>query len=120
MFGFVVATALAVVALAPMVSGGRPRWWAGVIAGGLVILALLAPQSLAPLNRGWAWVGMRLHQIVSPVVLGLLFTAFIVIAQLMGRRRHEALGLRFDPDRRSYWVDRDPPGPAPETMRHQF
>ena len=119
-FGFVFAAVFSIVAMAPMVSGRSPRWWAGAIALGVLVVALLVPRLLRPLNRGWAWVGARLHQIVSPIALGVLFGVFIVIGWLMGRRRHEALGMRFDPARQSYWVTRDPPGPAPETMRRQF
>lgn len=119
-FGLVFAAVFAIIAAAPVLSGRRPHVWAAAIATAMLLLALLAPKWLAPLNRAWTWVGLRLHQIVSPVVLGLLFGAFIVIGKLVGRRRYEALGLTFDPNRRSYWVDRDPPGPAPETMRRQF
>jgi hypothetical protein len=28
--------------------------------------------------------------------------------------------LRRDPNAASYWIIREPPGPAPETMRQQF
>jgi hypothetical protein len=30
------------------------------------------------------------------------------------------LGLAFDKDAKSYWITREPPGPAPETMTNQF
>lgn len=119
-FGLVFAGVFLVVAAAPVAFGGRLRLWSVAVAAAMLLLAILAPNVLAPLNRAWMWVGMRLHQIMSPVVLGLMFGAFIVVGWLMGRRRYEALGLQFDPTRRSYWVDREPPGPPPESMRHQF
>ena len=28
--------------------------------------------------------------------------------------------LKFDPNAKSYWIERRPPGPTPETMRRQF
>ena len=114
------AAVFGIIAVAPIVSGRRPHLWAAVVAAVMLLLALLAPSWLALLNRVWTWVGMQLHRLVSPVVLGLLFGAFIVIGKLIGDRRYESLGLRFDPTRRSYWVDRVPPGPEPETMRRQF
>jgi hypothetical protein len=119
-FGVVFTVVFSVIALWPMLSGGRPRWWTAGVAIVMLVLALAAPGWLHPLNRAWAWVGARLHQVVSPVVLGLLFATFVVVAWFAGRRHRDALGLRFDADRRSYWVKRDPPGPAPETMRNQF
>jgi hypothetical protein len=30
------------------------------------------------------------------------------------------LQLGFDRNARSYWIERQPPGPAPETFRRQF
>lgn len=119
-FGFVMAAVFFLIALAPVVRGGGPRWWAAVTGLGLLAVALLAAQWLAPLNRAWTWLGMQLHRVVSPVVLGLLFAGFIVIGRFAGRRSREALGLRFDRDRHSYWVHRNPPGTTPQTMRNQF
>ena len=118
--GLVFTTVFGIVALQPLVRGGSPRWWSAAIALGFLVVAVLAPQWLAGLNRAWTWVGAQLHRVVSPVILGLLFGAIIVVGRLMGRRSREALGLRFDPDRRSYWVTRDPPGPGAQTMRNQF
>jgi hypothetical protein len=30
------------------------------------------------------------------------------------------LALKREPERDSYWIVRDPPGPSPESMRDQF
>jgi hypothetical protein len=32
----------------------------------------------------------------------------------------DPLRLKFDRDAKSYWIPRDPPGPAPDSMPHQF
>jgi hypothetical protein len=32
----------------------------------------------------------------------------------------DSLRLRREPDAASYWIEREPPGPPPETMRNQF
>jgi hypothetical protein len=32
----------------------------------------------------------------------------------------DPLRLRRDPEAKTYWIDREPPGPAPETMTEQF
>ena len=61
-----------------------------------------------------------LGKVVSPIVLGILF--FIVITPV-------AIGMRlFGRDALlmkkravcSYWIDRDPPGPKPESFKDQF
>ena len=30
------------------------------------------------------------------------------------------IGLRRDPAAQSYWIDRSPPGPPPQSMKNQF
>ena len=40
-----------------------------------------------------------------------------LVMRLCGK---DPLRLRRDPDAPSYWLVRDPPGPAPETMKNQF
>jgi hypothetical protein len=37
--------------------------------------------------------------------------------RLLGK---DPLKLRLDKDSGTYWVDRIPPGPAPETLKDQF
>jgi hypothetical protein len=37
--------------------------------------------------------------------------------RLLGK---DPLRLKAEPGAPTYWVLRNPPGPAPETMRHQF
>ena len=84
-------------------------------------LAMLFPKALAPLNWLWTKFGLLLHKIVSPVVLGVLFfvvfTPFGVIMRLFGG---DPLRLRFDPKAQSYWIERSPPGPDPDSLKDQF
>lgn len=84
-------------------------------------IALLRPSLLRPLNRAWMKLGAALHAVVNPLVLGAIF--FVVIApvgiamRLAGR---DALRRRLDREARSYWIEREPPGPPPESLPHQF
>jgi hypothetical protein len=86
-----------------------------------LFVALWRPALLNSLNRAWMKLGALLHRIVSPVVLGgmyfLVITPFGIVMRLAGR---DALQRRLDPKARSYWVKRDPPGPAPDSLPHQF
>jgi hypothetical protein len=59
--------------------------------------------------------------VVNPVVLGLIYLSTIVpIGLLMRLRGRDLLSLKFDRQAASYWMVREPPGPAPETMIRQF
>jgi len=87
----------------------------------LVLLALVAPRSLAGANRAWTRLGVLLFKVVNPIVLGLIFlTTVVPIGLLMRAFGHDPLRLKREPQAPSYWVQREPPGPSPETMIHQF
>lgn len=120
-FGLVFAAVFALVGLAPLWSKGQPRIWSLAVAGVFLVVALLVPRALAPLNRVWFLFGLLLHRIVSPVILGAIF--YVVVTPVALLRRlfgGDSLGRRFEPDAESYWIVRDPPGPEPETMQNQF
>ena len=120
-FGLVFAAVFALACLLPLKSGEEPRLWAGAVAAAFLVVSFAAPKLLKPLNRLWFLVGMALHHVVTPVVMGLLFfvtvTPIAVIMRLMGK---DPLGLKRDPAATSYWILRQPPGPAPGSMRRQF
>ena len=88
---------------------------------GLVVLALARAQSLAGLNRAWTQLGVVLFKEVNPAVLGLIYlTTIVPIGLLMRALGHDPLRLKGEPEAASYWVQREPPGPAPATMTQQF
>lgn len=96
-------------------------WVLGVVGLPLVLLGLVAPSLLAPLNKGWTKLGLLLFKIVNPIVLGLIFGLTIIpIGLLLRAFGKDPLRTTFDPDAKSYWIERDPPGPAPDTMGQQF
>ncbi len=121
-FGLLFA-AIGAVAAAMMAWKGHLPAAGGVAAVAVVlaVIALLTPRWLAMPNRWWFRFGLLLHRIVSPIVLGLLFFVLITpIALFMRITRRDALLRRFEPGRESYWIERDPPGPDPESFRNQF
>lgn len=84
------------------------------------VVTITAPTLLAPLNRLWFQLGLLLGRIVSPLVLGGIFFLLITPASLLSRwlGRDE---LRMKKRAvATYWVNREPPGPAPESFRNQF
>jgi hypothetical protein len=86
-----------------------------------VLLGFVAPKVLAPLNWLWFQLGQLLGKIVSPVVLGAIFflilTPVSLVSRLFGR---DELRLKRKASQTSYWLDRAPPGPAPESFKNQF
>ncbi len=120
-FGFVFAAVFLIVALYPLLHAGGIRIWAAVISGLFLLLAVLVPRVLAPANRLWTKFGLLLHNIVSPLALGILFLLVVtptgLLMRLFGK---DPLRLRFDPAAASYWIKRDPPGPAADSLNNQF
>lgn len=119
-FGLLFCFVFLVVAFWPIVFGGGLRLWAVAISALFALAALVVPGVLTPLNRLWMKFGALLHRIVSPIVLGILF--FVVITPyglVMRAFKRDPLRLRREPAD-TYWVDRSPPGPAPDSMDKQF
>src|SRR6201995_2110056 len=97
----------------------RAGWRRGV-ASLFLAAALVRASLLHPLNQLWMKLGLLLHRIVNPIVMGLLFFGTIWPTGLVMRLRgRDLLRLKRDPAPSSYWIAR-PPGPEPQTMKDQF
>jgi len=91
------------------------------VALAFVLLGFVAPNILRPLNWLWFQLGQLLGKIVSPIVLGaiffLLLTPVSLVTRLFGR---DELRIQRKASQTSYWLDRAPPGPAPDSFKNQF
>jgi len=119
-FGLMFCVVFAIVAIWPILGGGDLRLWSLLVSGLFAAVTLFAPDALTPLNRAWMRFGALLHRIVSPIVLAVLF--FLVItpfALMMRAGARDPLRLRRNASA-TYWVERKPPGPTPESLNRQF
>jgi len=120
-FGLLFAGVFTVLALWPLVRGRPVRAWSLVAAAAFLAVALLAPRVLAPLNHWWLRLGLLMHAVISPIVMGLLFFATLTPIALVFRwSGRDPLRLAFAPEASTYWIERRPPGPDPDTMPRQF
>jgi len=120
-FGFVMAAALALLSAVNWWYGGAWWPWVGSLAVLFLIAALAYPPVLGPINRAWFRLGLLLHAVINPIVMGLVFfTAVTPTGWIMRLRGKDLLRLKREPDRDSYWIARQPPGPAPATLKDQF
>lgn len=120
-FGLMLAAVLVVAALWPLASAQAPRIWGLVAAAALLAVSLAAPAWLAPATKLWLRFGELLHRITSPAILALMFYGVVLPTGLVLRALgKDPLRLRFDREAASYWIRRDPPGPAPDSFRDQF
>ncbi len=120
-FGLVFTAVFAIIGLWPLLGDGGVRIWSLAICAVFLATALLRPTLLKPLNRLWTEFGLLLHHVVNPIIMGLLFYLVVTPTGLVMRALgKDLLRLRFDRQAKSYWIERQPPGPAPEGMRDQF
>jgi len=121
-FGVVFTFIFLIIGCWPMLSGqGGLRWWSIGIAAALALVAAIKPDLLNALNRQWLKFGLLLGKVVSPIALGILFyfilTPISLIVRVTGK---DPLRLKLDPGATSYWINRTPPGPPPDSMTNQF
>jgi len=120
-FGWVWVVVFLIIALRPLVSGGVVRWWSLILCALVAVVTIAVPVLLTIPNRLWLGFGMLLHRVTSPVALGIIFYVVVMPTGLLMRAfGKDILRLRHDPAAESYWIKREPPGPKPDSMPHQF
>lgn len=121
MFGFVLAVVFALIGFQPLLSTPDYKVWALILAAAVLGVTLTIPRMLVPLFRLWMWIGYCLHKITNPILLGLIFYVVVVptglLMRALGRR---PLRLEMESSAKSYWMNRDPPGPQMQMMKKQF
>ena len=121
-FGLVFAGFFALLALSSYYFGHSGRWpyWLGLSIV-FAVVAYVAPRVLAPLNRcgpnsvcccttssARSFSGFSSISCITPI-------GFLM--RLAGK---DPMRRKFEPAAKSYWIVREPPGPAPETFKNQF
>ncbi|HEB84284.1 MAG TPA: hypothetical protein ENI92_04705 [Bacteroidetes bacterium] len=113
-FALTMTVALAVI-------GGLTSWrghgptglWLFGFSAGFLVLGLLVPRWLAPVEWAWMKLALVLQVVVTHVLLTLTFFLIItpigLLLRLMGK---DLLNLKFDKSQASYWVPVEVDGPC--------
>jgi hypothetical protein len=91
------------------IEGSSERSFGLVAAAAFLVLAGW-PLHYGAMPRWWALGAAALFALAAFAPIG-------VLMRLCGK---DPLRLRRDPDARSHWIARRPPGPPPDSMTHQF
>ena len=107
-FGLLVGGVFAVIALWPMVvRGDALRLWAAGLGGSLILAGALAPTILAPVHKGWMWIGHVLGWINTRILLGIVFYGLVtpigILFRIMGK---DSMRQEFSEESSSYRVVR--------------
>ena len=120
-FGFVFAGFFAILAALSLWRGSTTWHYTLPVAAAFLVVALVYPKILGPLNRLWLKFGLLLYKVMNPLILGLLFFVTIMpIGLVMRAFGKDFLRLKLDRNAKTYWIERAPPGPPPRSMRNQF
>jgi hypothetical protein len=119
-FGLLVGAVFTVIGLWPLVFRGEPlRLWAIGIGGLLIVCGGALPSVLAPIHKGWMWVGHILGWINTRILLGIVFYVLVtplgLVFRLMGK---DTMRQAFAESSTTYRVVRSP---RPHShMKNQF
>jgi hypothetical protein len=117
-FGLVFTVVFLGVAFWPMMSEESPRIWALGVASAFLMLALIAPKTLAPLNKRWFKFGLLLGKLMNPVIMSLLFLLAVLPTGLIMRALgKDLLRQKLNKSAGSYWILRKE---SVGSMKNQF
>lgn len=121
-FGWVFTTVFAIIG-GYQCYAGREEVGASflAVAAVIAITAWFKPSILARPNLWWFRFGLLLNKLVTPVVMFFVFvTTFVPIGLIMRAMGYDPLRRKKQPAASTYWIERSPPGPDPDSMRNPF
>ena len=116
-FGIIFSIFFLIVALWPLLNQNEIRIWSLVISFIFFLLELFNFKLLTPLNKLWLKFGIILGNIISPVIMGIIF--FLVVtptALIMRIFKKDILKLKKNSNN-TYWIIKDD---TKSDMRNQF
>tara|TARA_B100000073_G_C23731019_1_gene570782 strand:+ start:239 stop:625 length:387 start_codon:yes stop_codon:yes gene_type:complete len=117
-FGIVFFIVFLIIGLYPLINQDGIRIWAIIVSLIFLVLGLINSNSLTPLNKLWIKFGILLGNIISPLVLGLIFFLVVLPTGLLMRiLKKNFLGLKFDKNLKSYWINKEK---NLSSMKNQF
>ena len=116
-FGVVFFIVFLIIALWPILKQNEIRIWSLIISFIFFVLGLINSKLLTPLNKIWFKFGILLGNIISPIVMGIVFFLVVTPTGLIMRLfRKDILKLKKNSND-SYWINKDNTN---STMRNQF
>ena len=116
-FGIVFFTVFLIIAIWPLLNGYEIRYWSLIISIVFLILGILNSKILTPLNKIWFKIGILLGNVISPIVMSIIFflvvtpTSFIM--KILGK---DLLNLKKN-TKNSYWIKKQNQN---SRMKNQF
>ena len=103
-FGIVFFIVFLIISIYPIINNNEIRVWSIIVSIIFLIMGLRNSRYLTPLNIMWCKFGILLGNLISPIVMGLIFFIIVTpIGLLMRIFSKNFLNLKKNNDN-SYWV----------------
>ena len=116
-FGIVFFTVFLIISIWPLLNSYEIRYWSLIISIVFLLLGILNSKILTPLNKIWFKIGILLGNVISPIVMSIIFflvvTPTSLLMKLFGK---DILGIKKNRSK-SYWIEKS--GPKSK-MKNQF
>ena len=103
-FGIVFFLVFLIISLFPIINNENIRIWSLIIALIFLILGLLNASILSPLNKFWFKFGMTLGNLISPVIMAIIFFMVVTPTSLLVRLFGKDLLSLKKNDKKTYWI----------------
>ena len=116
-FGIVFSIVFLIISIFPLLNNGDVRIWSAIVSIVFLFLGLFNSPILTPLNILWFKFGILLGNLISPIVMGIIFYVVVTpTALLMRIFGKNLLGLKRN-NKTSYWIERSE---IKSKMKNQF
>ena len=116
-FGIVFFIVFLIIALYPMLKGQDLRLWSLIISFIFLILGMINSSILNPLNKIWFKFGILLGNIISPIVMAIVFFGVVLPTGIMMKiLRKDLIGLKKN-NKNTYWIEKKS---QMTSMKNQF
>ena len=116
-FGIVFFIVFLIIALYPMLKGQDLRLWSLIISFIFLILGMINSSILTPLNILWFKFGILLGNIISPIVMAIVFFGVVLPTGIVMKiLRKDLIGLKKN-NKNTYWIEKKA---KMTSMKNQF
>ena len=116
-FGILFFFVFFVIGILPALNHGKILFWSIVVASIFLILGINNSKFLTPLNKIWMKFGFILGNLISPLIMGVIYYGIVTpTAILMRFLKKDILNLKKSKNK-TYWIEKDN---SKNNMRNQF
>ena len=117
-FGILFSIVFLLIAIYPLINEGNLRYWSVIISLVFLVAGFLKLKILIPLLKIWLKFGIFLGNIISPIVLGIIFFGLVTPTSiLMKIFKKDHLRLKKE-NLSTYWIKKD--DNQNQSMKNQF